>query len=504
MARNLDKESSKKEVSRTTSAQVLEYLLQAASKQNKDMIADRNRYREFGFEDGSARLGWVIPPSWRDVERALSLFDGLDIVKGKTCFIFSGMGGSINTIKALIDILWKKSRLRLYTIDSLDPSALKELLTSIRDLSQALVIGISKSGTTKETRDLLMTLRERFQKEGLDYHEHFLWLTDLPQGRVKVEDAGWRDVKLLPIQVDNGTDIGGRFTSPHTLIFLIPLFLLLNREKQQLKELWDTYLSLRERLLSEAARSAEELALTGSNYFAIVLKRELASAMETWTIQLFQESLGSKVPGFNPKTFVVTREARSLDFAPVEFKGSSGNAVVDTMVNMYLLQVFVAVFAYYRGVNFVTQPEVEVYKKKMTEVSSMTIPRQEKVSLDELGKNLKTISGLTQDKRFIEAVCYWYLTTEQRASLRSTLMDAFPRKEVIVFAGSDWNHHSYQAASKNQDTLFLILTKSEYALSVEGIPGKTLEVNIDTLRTIAYATYETLKDKAANFEISEL
>jgi len=479
---------------------VLDFLLQAAGVQSQKLIPKNNLYREIGFEDGCARLGWVVPPVWRDVERAIRLFNDLDIARGKTRFIFSGMGGSVNTIKALIDILGKKSRLRLFTIDSLDPSALKQLLPQVGDLRQTLVVGISKSGTTKETRDLLATLRERFQNEGLDYREHFLWLTDLPLGRQKVEEGSWRGVRFLPIQTDNGTDIGGRFTAPHTLIFLIPLFLLLGRDAGQLKTLWEEYLGLRHMLLPEAARRAEELATRGSDYYAVVLTEELASAMETWIIQLFQESLGSKALGFNPKTLAVAHGAVPKDFVSVDFNISSGSPILDAMVNMHLLQVFVAVLAYFRAVNFVTQPEVELYKRKMAEISSTVISRAEKTTLDGL-RSIKLPNRLVGQKRFVEAVCYWNLTGVQRMNLQEALAAAFPDREVMVFAGSDWNHHSYQAASKSQDTLYLILAKHEYALNVEGISRKTLEQNVTTLRTIAYATYETLKDRAAHFEV---
>ncbi len=498
----MGKETPKKDALKATPAQVLEFLFQAAGKQRKDMIPEDNFYREFGFEDGAARLGWVIPPSWSDIERALDLFSRLGTMKGKSCFVFSGMGGSINTVKALIEILGRKGMTRLYTIDSLDPLGLKELL-SIGELSGTLVVGISKSGTTKETGDLLAAMKERFQKENLDYREHFLWLTDPPQGRMKIERAGWEGVEFLPIQVDNSTDIGGRFTAPHSLIFLIPLFLLLQQDMRRLKGIWDTYLSVRKKRLAEAVRMAEELARKGSNYFAIGLAEELASAMETWTIQLFQESLGSKIQDFNPKTIVCTHDVLPRGFTQVEFNISSGSAVVDAMVNMYLLQVLVGAFAYYRGINFVTQPEVEVYKKKMAEVSFGELPRGKKVTLDAFTQSLRA-TGRVADRRFIEAVCYWHLSMKQREALQKTLLDAFPEKEVLVFAGSDWNHHSYQAASKNQDTLFLILTRPEYMPSVEGISTRTLEMNVATLRTIAHATYETLKDKAAFAEINDL
>jgi hypothetical protein len=92
----------------------LSCLIQASGKQTKDLILEANLYREIGFEGENARLGWVIPPAWLDIERTLNEFMSLEIVKGKTHYIFSGMGGSINAVKALIRILGGKSRFKLY------------------------------------------------------------------------------------------------------------------------------------------------------------------------------------------------------------------------------------------------------------------------------------------------------------------------------------------------------------------------------------------------------
>jgi hypothetical protein len=71
------------------------------------------------------------------VERTLTAFLSLSAVRGKTRFIFSGMGGSINTVKALIHILGDPSTIQLNTIESLDPAALRELLAFRKDLAQA-------------------------------------------------------------------------------------------------------------------------------------------------------------------------------------------------------------------------------------------------------------------------------------------------------------------------------------------------------------------------------
>lgn len=367
----------------------LSCLIQASGKQTKDQISEANLYRENGFEGENARLGWVIPPAWRDIERILNEFMNLEVVKGKTHYIFSGMGGSINATKALIRILRGQSRFKLYTLDSLDPTAMVELFSSIDDLSKALVIGISKSGTTIETQDLLRALREGFHSQNLDYQNHFLLLTDLPPGKQNMENAGWQSVEILPIQIDGGTDIGGRFIAPHTLIFLIPLLLLLNQDLNRLKALWDEYLSLREKLIFESAKKAYELAKKETQRFAIILEEKLAQVLETWITQLFQESLGSKIAGFNPKTVVVASEAALEMFEEVRFDATSTRIIVEAMLSMFLLQVFVAIFAYYEGINFVTQPEVEVYKKKIKEMSSQKKSPVERVAITELIERTK-------------------------------------------------------------------------------------------------------------------
>lgn len=180
---------------------------------------------------------------------------------------------------------------------------------------------------------------------------------------------------------------------------------------------------------------------------------------------------------------------------------TSSNILVEAMLNMYFLQVFIAIFAYYKGINFVTQPEVEIYKKKMKEMSSGRMPRADRVATAELVERIEKLLQRHPNTKFLEVVCYWHLKDAERNSLRQNLKVAFPSKENLVFKGSDWNHHSYQAASRNEDTLFVVLTKDSYEHQIKGIQKKTLEENISTLRTIAYATYETLKEKAGFIEV---
>jgi hypothetical protein len=477
----------------------LSHLLSASEKQSKEQVPTDNPYRAIGFENDDSRLGWVNPPAWREVEGVLRDFLDLKIGRGKTQFIFSGMGGSINAIKALNNTVRKKGDIEIHTIDSLDPVAIARIFSSIDDLSEILVIGISKSGTTEETLTLLSTLKEKLQAQGLDYHDHFLWLTDLPQGRVKIENAGWAGVEILPIQTNYRKDIGGRFSAPHTTIFLIPLLLLLNKDMDRMKTLWTEYVQSRNRLFLEPMEKAHLFAAKNTRFFAIVLEKDLC-ALDTWAIQLFQESLGSKVNGFNPKTVVVLEEL-SDGFEQVEFSALVSEPVLRMMLMMYMLELFVAVFAYYRGINFVTQPEVDVYKRRMKEASAHNIPRTEKVAEGELVERIRSLLQSNAAKRFLEVVCYWQLEEDERNHFIRFLGAAFPEKKILVFAGSDWNHHSYQAASKNSDTFFIILVKDSYQQEIDGISSDTLRRNVRTLKTIAYATYSTLVERSGFFKV---
>jgi phosphomannomutase len=481
----------------------LSNLIQASEKSRSD-IPEINSYREIGFESESQRLGWVIPPAWEKIEERLNSFNDLYAVRGKNNFVFSGMGGSINTIKAIAKIHNKQSSAKIYIIDSLDPATLKELLSQIDSLSETLVIGISKSGTTKETQDILKALREKFESLGLDPQNHFLWLTDLSQGRKSIDNSGWESIQTLPIQIDGKTDIGGRFTAPHTAIFLIPLYLVLNKDLTKLKIIWNEYLRFREALLESAAKKAYSLVKKEAQYFAIILDEQITQALETWITQLIQESLGSKISNYNPKTIVLTRgKGIPPEFEPVSFDFDTTNVDVKTMLSMHLLQVFTAIFAFEKGINFVTQPDVEIYKREMNLIDPQKLPNNEQVTYNELLAEVSNHLKNKPKKRFLEVVCYWHLRDEFKNLLSNQLKNAFPELETLVFTGSDWNHHSYQAASRNEDTLFIILTKNQYEPHIEGVSDSTLTNNINSIQKIAYATYQTLQDKALLLKINE-
>ena len=469
-----------------------------ASDREKSEIYEGNLFKEIGFEGENARLGWVTPPKWEKIEQFLTMFQNLDLTRNKTDFIFSGMGGSINAVKALTSIQKNENGVKIHIIDSLDPAALSELFSNVASWENAIVVSISKSGSTRETLEILKALNEKFESLRLDPSDHFLWLTDL-NNKDKLK-TGYN--KAISIQLNGATDIGGRFSAPHTAIFLIPLYLVLN-DLDQLKKVWLEYLRQRETLLDVIAQRANYLASMNVQRFALVFPRDIAQALDTWSTQLIQESLGSKSDNFNPKTIVLSDgETVPTGFESIQLNVNSPVNIVNLMVSMYLLEVFAAIFAYEQRINFVNQPAVDLYKREMSAVKSENLLENEFITYNDLVSMIKKKILLIPGIKFIEVVCYWHsIGLKEKLSIK--IRQNFPELDVLVFSGSDWNHHSYQAASKNQDTLYLILIKHAYEHNIDGVSDLTLRNNAMTLQKIAIATQRTLSEKAILARVDE-
>jgi len=464
---------------------VISYLLDCAGKSKTEVALD-NPFRKIAFDGDQPRLGWVNPPSWESLKAYLNKIEKL--VEGKEEFIFLGMGGSINGIKTLASL---SSEASLYFLDSLDPSALEIVLEKIKNLEKVMVIPISKSGSTLETQLLATTLSELFPHKGKN---HFLWLSD--KGAFsKLDDLGWSRYPKATIQINEDSDIGGRFSCPHTLIFFLPLFLLLKRDIKKLQKIFLQYLSLREKVLKDAYKLAYSYQSIEDGFFSIIEEEIPLQGFAIWATQLFQESLGSKKDNF----FVKTAVGRSIEgFYPIKFFLSCEDKFVYLMSLMYYLEMFVAFFAYFKEINFVNQPYVEKYKQMMSQL------RQEDTflfptSLERIVEEIR--NKLDSQIKFIEVVLYFYPSLSFIEKLESILKENFPRYPSFVFLGSDWNHHSYQAAYLDKRTLYLILTLDRYKLTGLPIKEGILNRNINTLRLISIATYNTLKAERLCFSI---
>lgn len=458
---------------------MIELLFAVVDKDRESLDSD-NIFKVIGFDGDKPRLGWVIPPSWSEVEMILKELE--HVIRDKKEFIFIGMGGSVNGIKVLKEYFKKDN---IHFLDSLDPSALERLLMAIEDKEQTQIIAISKSGTTLETQLLANTLKEVFPIE------NFLWLSD-PVSFSKLDKQGWTQVNKFPIQFNRKDDIGGRFSCPHTLVFFLPLFIIYQNNLSKLKDIYQQYISIREQLLEDAYRKAYDYK-EKSGYFFVQVRKDLIKGFDNWITQLFQESLGSKIEGFYVKTIVSPQEDKLTNFNHINFNYPIEDSVVYIMSYMYYLQCFVAFYAAFKKINFVSQDYVERYKKEIKNIKKEDIQQVAETTISEL---ITEIGRQIKDKDFIEFVLYFNDKDFLKEQLIKELNLGFPDKRVFVFEGSDWNHHSYQAAVNDKNTIFIFLLNKEYKKSLAGINTETIDKNVFYLKAISLATYRTLKDKS--------
>jgi len=458
------------------------YLLEAVGK-SKEELSKSNPYRELGFDKEKNRLGWLKVYKFEDIKKNLeNIFDFLFKYK---YFVFVGMGGSINGVALLIS-LFKNNN--LYTINSLDPLALKEVISKI-DIKDTLVIPISKSGSTLETQLISLALKDLFKES---YKEHFLWLSD-PTAFSNLDSLGWQDVKKIPIQFDCLTDIGGRFSCPNTLIFFLTLFLLLKGDFNKLEKIYNKYISLQDKIRKMAYNLSKKYSSKKNAYFYIKKDKNTNERFLIWLIQLFQESLGSKKKNLSLKTLYYYKEK----FLSLRFNINRIDKVVLTMARMYFFEVFIAFYSAMRKINFVTQDYVEEYKKKMREI-------KEKNDIDIPKENLLNIICKTKDNiklkhKFIEIVLYCHPDKKILNKISNIFNKEFKDRTILIFTGSDWNHHSYQAAFLDKETFYIFLLPSSYISNIDGVCYESIKRNIDTLKIIAKASHISLKDKSLLF-----
>jgi glucose-6-phosphate isomerase len=126
-----------------------------------------------------APLGQVISDSWRDVER---IAHGLSGRFARVLVV--GIGGSALGPQLVAEALARPHDARRVSfLDNTDPDGMTRVLREVAPLSDVLVVVISKSGGTPETKNGYLVVREAFQAEGLSFAEHAVAITRARDGR---------------------------------------------------------------------------------------------------------------------------------------------------------------------------------------------------------------------------------------------------------------------------------------------------------------------------------
>ncbi len=440
-----------------------------------------------GNDDGKPRLGWAVPietPVLKDwLNRARSA-----LAQDYTT-VFVGMGGSINTVKTIRQ-LYPELEEKILTLDNPDEAFVKSQLEGL-DLSRLKVVAISKSATTYETHVISGHIKRMYESAGLDMYQHITWLTD-PENAPKLAEKGWdlERLNVLSIQPDGKSDIGGRFTCPRTALFLLPMAILLPdeelirlNEEINRKELDQDFVNLWYRKAEKVVASKEEI----NPCIAIVISEKFSRAQEgirIWINQLIQESLGGKAEGFDPKTIVFIP---SEDPELAELLEKKGILVLDfaegfdRMAELTIaLEYFTSAVAWRYSIltgeelNFVNQPNVQLYKERMKEISE--IETLTPIEMDMVLPDLFEILDSDKSIKFVEWVYYGPNDDTYLAVKRFAKCMTRSRCIELVFRGPDWNHHAFQSAPTCRHTLFCILVDSRADASVKKIAQATRDV----------------------------
>ena len=358
---------------------------------------------KIGFDGKENRMGWTVANvnwilnNYHTVEKVLA---DAEYIRGHFKYVvFYGMGGSGLSVQLVKDTFGEKG-VKLYSLRTTDPKAIKDILDEIASLEGALpqalaktlVVAISKSGTTIETVFHKKYFEELYKKFPLDIKRHMWVITD----KGSPLDTG--DYPQREIQLNGRGDIGGRFTSPTTTIFLLPLAIV---APEKVKVILETAQAMNEvRVVTQDVflRLGASLYYWGAQQGKDKLTMLMPDALRDipmWAEQLFEESLGKEGKGislfYDEK--LTLKELKPIEqndrvFFRINIAGKQTQAElwkylsankypayeidikdIDSIGGILLgLQRAVAAIGYLWGICFVNQPAVEGYKKATKEL----------------------------------------------------------------------------------------------------------------------------------------
>lgn len=388
----------------------------------------------FDVKEGKCinRAGWTLSNvNWllEHPEKLMEVMrEGEKIRKRFKTVIFAGMGGSGLGAEVVKKTFGDKGMrvLSLRTTDrafiagiehDIAASGIRKGLDIKQALSEGLketlVIAVSKSGTTMETLSHRRFFEQLFIKEGVNPLDHIWLMTDPGSAFDKERGTGHR---VIRIQLNDKTDIGGRFTSPTTNIFLLPLALSERTPEKAMEKAVD--------ILKKAGKMNDiktiekdtyvrlgaflyDMALKGKDKLTLLVPAEIGE-MPRWAEQLFEESLGKDGKGLsvfygerlslnalrkiedNDRVFLrinvgnkkpndaLWKRLKQNGYPTFEINLKDVNSIGGLMLG---LQRTVATIAYIWDIRFVDQPAVEGYKNAIREELAKAESSRSKVAV---------------------------------------------------------------------------------------------------------------------------
>ncbi len=400
------------------------------------------RMAQLGSEDGVLKLDWVD-----GVARLLAHPDWLETVEaearaiweqGMRHIIWAGMGGSIITVRVLVEMGFGGGQdeqfITIHPLDSTDPAALNAIIRSLAHsknlpvptsspdinylhtlLQDVMMIGVSMGMTSEEPITHLEWFTALLQQAQLQPSQHLLIMT-LPNSYLD-KFAQQYQVPTRPLQLDGGTGTGGRMSAPTTRVFLLPAALYLTRLgpttgtlRHILQQAWQySPLSITQPSASPFVQLAAALSDTsrdGACQLRLKLP-EMWSPLVQWIEQLMEESLGKggkgivvfheqglNIQGSNYSTdgFLDVQVApppphlqdalhRSLQgpfsLSQPYLAGEKPQERLAALATSFLgWQLTMALYGYLQDITFAGQPAVENYKARARVLRGQDDPLQ--------------------------------------------------------------------------------------------------------------------------------
>lgn len=214
--------------------------------------------------------------------------------------IVFGIGGSsLGTICLQQSLTHLFKEKKLHVIDNIDPIMLKEM-EDIIELEKSLFIIVTKSGGTPETLAEYFYIRKKYDEQGLDPKEHFVFITDPEKGLLR-EIAREENIPAFDVP----ENVGGRF-SVLTPVGLLPAALM----ELDIEALLNGARTQRDLFLSESENPAFELATIqylldqkGKQITVLMPYAQKLIRLADWYRQLLAESIGKKLDNNGNEVF---------------------------------------------------------------------------------------------------------------------------------------------------------------------------------------------------------
>lgn len=313
--------------------------------------ADVSLWGDRAQSEARIRLGWIHDPS-----RFLPLCDDIAELRsslahrGLTRVIVCGMGGS----SLGPDVLARREGAPLTVVDSTHPDVLAPLLSG--ELSDAIIVISSKSGTTIETDSHLRVFTQTLREQGLNPADHLVIVTD-PDSALHTY-ATEHDLTVFLGEAD----IGGRYSvlSPFGLVPAGLAGVDIKRVIREAAGVWTEIFA--DTLANPALVLGAAISVTESTAPTLFVNDSgYSPGFSSWVEQLVAESSGKEGRGILP---VVESTLKNLPGGV--FVGSDGSSQVSVHGSLgemlALWQVATAFACYLLDVNPFDQPNVESAK----------------------------------------------------------------------------------------------------------------------------------------------